>query len=52
MSIPEPEFEISVYQLIKMLEDLGVDLNPIDNDKNKMRMKLKRKMFEYLDTVK
>lgn len=51
MSIPEPEFSISVYQLDKILEELGYDWKEKHGSKRDYFHLLKRTCFNHLDTI-
>lgn len=50
MSIPEPEFIIDVYQLNKMLDELGYISPNITRDQRfTLIRRLRTKMYEHLD---
>ena len=50
MSIPEPEFRIDVYQLMRMLEEQ--QMNEVDKeDRIKYIHRLRSVCFDYLDTI-
>jgi len=51
MSIPEPEFKITVYQLAAINKDMGYIWGEHYSSKVDYLRSLKSKCFEYLDTI-
>lgn len=51
MAIPEPAFEITVYQLENILKELGYDPEIISNNRVEFIHKLRGMCFEHLNTI-
>ena len=51
MAIPEPKFEITVFQLESILKELKIDTNHISTDRVEVIKELRGKLFEHLDTI-
>ncbi len=52
MAIPEPEFEITAFQLENILKELGFDWELSANSRPEFIHKLRGACFEHLDTIK
>ena len=51
MAIPEPEFEITAYQLENIIKELGHDWKHIANNRIEFIHKLRSMCFDHLDTI-
>lgn len=51
MAIPEPEFNVSVYQLDQIISELDYDWSDHYSSKKEYLLDLKRKCFDHLDTI-